>query len=216
VPEPKPSDKPAKAALKQILQDHPAIWQGTELSTTKHGISTGYSELDAILPGAGWPTNAVLELLLAEQGIGELTLFLPLMRHLTQQGRCVVWVHPPFIPYAPALARAGVDIRYNILVHRSSSKKEALWAMEKGLQAQASGLVLAWLDGFPGNALRRLQLAAETGNTLGVLFCHQAFKSALLPFRFRLEPRQGGARLHAVKMRGSFTHPLINLDLPWF
>ena len=38
------------------------------------------------------------------------------------------------------------------------------------MQTENCGLVLAWQNWLPGKVLRRLQLAAEAGETLAVLF----------------------------------------------
>ena len=38
---------------------------------------SGYAALDAALPGGGWPEAALVEVLLAADGLGELSLLLP-------------------------------------------------------------------------------------------------------------------------------------------
>ena len=44
------------------------------------------------------------------------------------------------------------------------------------VSAASCGLVLAWQNWLPDKVVRRLQLAAETGETLGVLFQHRMSK----------------------------------------
>ncbi|MBT8147130.1 MAG: hypothetical protein KJN90_09770, partial [Gammaproteobacteria bacterium] len=52
----------------------------------------------------------------------------------------------------------------------------ALWSIEKALQTDSCGLVLAWQNWLPDKVVRRLQLAAEAGETLGILFQHRISK----------------------------------------
>jgi protein ImuA len=61
--------RPDAAAL------HPALWRGHQLG---HGagraLASGFAELDAELPGGGWPRRVLTELLLAHPGVGEIRL----------------------------------------------------------------------------------------------------------------------------------------------
>ena len=56
------------------------------------------------MPGGGWPTGARTEILSGRAGIGELQLVLPALAALSWAGKRVVWLAPPHLPYAPALA----------------------------------------------------------------------------------------------------------------
>ena len=80
-------------------------------------------------------------------------------------------INPPFVPYAPALARAGIDIGKVLLVY-PKSHREALWALEQALKSGASSAALTWLDesALKTTEIRRLQLAAVTGSTWTTLF----------------------------------------------
>ena len=133
--------------LQQLLHKNPHIWLGDEAHDEGvTGTPTGYPSLDAILPGSGWPKNALIELLTPHWGIGELQLLLPLMRTITQQKRWILWIAPPYIPYAPALANAGVDIDYLVTIDSKTSCKDAMWSLEKALQSENCGLAMAWLN----------------------------------------------------------------------
>jgi protein ImuA len=58
------------AALDALLH-HPAIWRGDRLSRVDSpSVPTGFSALDAELPGGGWPTAALTEILPQHEGIG--------------------------------------------------------------------------------------------------------------------------------------------------
>src|SRR5215208_8233359 len=97
------------SALENLLQQHP-IWRGHAPGSVSPTVSTGYADLDRELPGSGWPTGALTEVLGLQEGIGELQLVLPALARLSAAGKRVVWLAPPHLPYAPALAAAGVDL----------------------------------------------------------------------------------------------------------
>src|SRR5213075_637822 len=128
-----------------------------------------YADLDRELPGGGWPTGVLTEVLGLQEGIGELQLVLPALAKLTSAGKRVVWLAPPHLPYAPALAAAGIDLPHLALV-RAAGRRDALWAAEQALRSGSCHALLAWLPS-PGYAhLRRLAVAAEAGRAFLALF----------------------------------------------
>src|SRR3954464_9903821 len=103
------------AALSEILQQHP-VWRGSGSvsvgGSTTACIATGFPALDAELPGGGWPTGALTELSGLQEGIGELQILLPTLARLSSAGKRIIWLAPPHLPYAPALAAAGIDLAH--------------------------------------------------------------------------------------------------------
>jgi cell division inhibitor SulA/protein ImuA len=91
-----------------------------------------------------------------------------------------------------------------------------LWAHEQALRSGACEVALAWLPRASPRAVRRLQLAAEQGRALGVLYRSQKYASEASPAMLRvlLEPmaNQHGARLSLLKSRGGTREPI---DLTW-
>src|SRR3954469_11776903 len=147
------------AALDALLH-HPAIWRGDRLSRVESlSVPTGFSALDAQLPGGGWPTAALTEILPEHEGIGELRILGAALASLSQQSRTLAWIAPPHLPYAPALAALRIDLKRLIIV-TTRSPKETLWATEQALRSQACGAVLAWPSAIKYPELRRLQLVA--------------------------------------------------------
>src|SRR5258706_12144303 len=119
------------------LLGRPDIWRGGAL--TRAGfptVPTGFPELDAQLPGCGWPVGALTEIIPAHEGIGELRFLGPALSTLSRRGLRLAWIAPPHLPYAPALAAAGIDLSALIIV-RTSSPQETLWAAEQALQSNA-------------------------------------------------------------------------------
>jgi hypothetical protein len=81
---------------------------------------------------------------------------------------------------------------------------EALWAMEQALRAGCCGAVLGWPLRAEARALRRLQVAAETGQTPGFLFQapEAAHNPSPAPLRLQLEHVPAGLALRILKCRG--------------
>ncbi len=96
-------------ALATVLSN-PAIWRGGDCAPEPAALPSSFPALDAVLPGGGWPGAALTEIVLEREGIGEIRLTLPALARLQAQGHDVVWIAPPQVPYAPALAAAGLDL----------------------------------------------------------------------------------------------------------
>lgn len=190
------------AALADVLS-HPGIWRrGASTRMAVDAQPTGLAELDALLPGGGWPRGALSEILIEQDGIGECSLVLPALAALTQARRCVALVAPPYIPYAPALAAAGIDLTQ--LVHIDANAADTHWTAEQCLRAGCCGAVLNWLPQADYQQLRRLQLAAETGAAIGFVFRPLSAASQTSPAALRLKvtASESGPRIEIIKCRG--------------
>lgn len=212
--------KQTAVPIEQLLHSNPKLWRGCDMAGRgSHGLSTGYPALDEILPGRGWPRNGLVEIISKQWGMGELQLLLPLMRSVIAQGKWVLWISPPHQLYAPALVQAGIDIEQVLVVKAETSCRDALWSMEKALQSGSCGLVLAWQNWLPGRVLRRLQLAGESGDTLGVLFKHNVSKHSPSPLRMEIkssceeDSSFSDAEVAVLKARGNFRPLSTRLDL---
>ncbi len=198
-------------SLETLLQ-RVDIWRGGEHSlrdrtaAAARAAASGHPALDAQLPGGGWPLGALTELLLQQHGIGELQLLLPALAALSHEDRWLIWVNPPHLPYAPALTQSGIDLSRLLLVRHDNTAQQ-LWAIEQSLRSGTCGAVLGWL-GEPDNCtLRRLQLAAETGHAMGLLFRPgtAAGQSSPAALRLQLEPSADGLLVHILKRRGGWS-----------
>lgn len=187
----------------QELLAHPSVWRGRSRAAVATW-STGFAALDAGLPGGGWPRHGLIEILTPRHGVGELYLLLPALAALSRltPARWCTWVCPPHEPFAPALEAHGVAVDRMLVV-----KGSPLWAMEQVLRSGACGMAMAWLPRVSARAIRRLQLAAEQGRALGVLYRSQRCASEASPamLRLLLEPLldgRHGARVNLIKSRG--------------
>jgi len=203
------------AALEAVLHRHP-VWRGAGLaSPTAPSVPSGYPALDRELPGGGWPAGALSEILCARQGVGELQLVLPALAALSQaQGR-VAWLAPPHLPYAPALAAAGMRLEF-LTVVRAPGRRDALWAAEQVLRAGACRALLLWLPRAGYAELKRLALAAETGKSVAMLFRapQVAQESSPAPLRLALEPEGEQLAVRILKRRGSPLATPLRVPIP--
>src|SRR5438132_14407118 len=107
------------SALESVL-NHPSVWRGNECARVTAVAPTGFAELDAHLPGGGWPVGAITEIYAERPGVGELKLTLPAVARFTQEARWVTVIAPPHIPYAPAFAAQGVRLEHLLVVRPGS------------------------------------------------------------------------------------------------
>jgi hypothetical protein len=201
---------------------HVRVWRGTAAGVARAVVSTGFSELDRMLPGGGWPLGAVTEIFVDDYGSGELALLMPALAALTkaEPRKWVAWIAPPFVPYAPALLQRGVDIERLLMIHPTRGVKSRFWAIEQVIRSGSSAGVLAWVPaadavtGARGRAvqgavagdvmLRRLQLAAEEQKCWVLLFRPTPLHLQRSPAALRIHVRQTPAatRVEILKCRG--------------
>jgi cell division inhibitor SulA/protein ImuA len=200
----------ASDGLESLLQ-HPAIWRGRSTAQVSV-VSSGFPALDQALPGGGWPSAGLVEILVSHIGVGELNVLLPALAALTRKesARWCAWVAPPFEPFAPALCAQGVVLE-RLFVARTD---QPLWAFEQALISGACEAVLAWAPRAPARDIRRLQLAAEKGRALGVLFRPHAMarESSNAVLRVIVEPTEQGTRVTLLKSRGGYRG---SVDIAW-
>lgn len=207
------------AGLDELLR-HPALWRARNGAAPAATIPTGFPELDARLPGGGWPASGVIELLVDRPGSCELSLVMPSLAAL-QRRHPEAWlmlVQPPYEPYAPALAAQGIDLNRLLIVHDAASLRMAsLWSLEQALRSASCCCVVGWVMQplrLRMTELRRLQLAATEAGAL-CLLC-RPLAAAAIPsaagLRVALKMRPGRLGIHLLKCRGGQT---AELELPY-
>ena len=197
----------AVQAIDSLLRD-PRLWRGQDNPPpppSRH--ATGFTALDDALPAGGWPEASLVEILFSADGLGELSLLLPTLAALSSDDRPVLVVAPPYRVYAPAWQAAG--LRLSQLHVLDANPKDALWAMEQALRAGCCGAVLGWPMQADDNSLRRLQVAAETGQTPGFAFRPMGALSNPSPAALRLSLRgtESHPELRILKCRGALPPP---------
>ena len=218
-------------SLDELMQSA-KVWRAAEVPPSGV-ISTGFSTLDAWLPSRGWPYPALVEVLTDFEGVGALRLWLPALAELSQRQRWLIWIASPHLPHAPALQQAGLDLNRLLLVDpldadeiqasseggafsTSMQRRQAdLWAFEQALRFADCGASLAWLNTLKPLHLRRLQLACESGVSLGVLFRPACFATDASPatLRLLLTPTSTGLEIRLLKSRGRMRDQTCHLTL---
>lgn len=172
--------------LRSMLERH----GGTK--ARKHGgggrekISTGIRALDEVLPRGGLPAGAVIEVLSAEIGVGARTLALRAAMHaaggvpphlplrasvpssLHPFRKSVVVVDCDGDFYPPGAAAMGMRLD-RLLVVRVRNAADAFWAVEQSLRCEAVAAVVATRLPLDELRSRRLQLAAESSGSIGLI-----------------------------------------------
>jgi len=196
------------AALDTLLHNA-AIWRGSERSRAESAtIPSGFDAVDETL--GGWPLGALVELIAQREGIGEVSVLLPALARLSKDERWIGLINPPYIPYAPALFHAGVDLA-KVVVIRATGSADTLWSMEQALRSGTCSAVLGWPAAMTEQAIRRLQLATETGRALGVYFTQPGAipRTSPVPYRLRIDGAIDSVRIEVLKRRGGgLTSPI--------
>ena len=191
---------------------HPSLWRASQLARARtRCVDTGFPTLSPQLPGGGWPMGTMVDLLLQQNGIGEMRLLAPALRTVAE--RRVVLLQPPHAPQAIALAALGLSPASVIWI-RAERTGDMMWAAEQVLRSGSCGALLFWPDQVgSGSAryrpvradnLRRLHLAAQAGETLFFMMrpLAAATDSSPAPLRLSLTPARGGINVGFVKRQG--------------
>ena len=193
------------------------IWRGDALaSLPEASIPSGHAELDAELPGGGWPRGNLTEILVDRSGLGEMALLLPVLAQLSAAGGWLALVAPPWLPHAPAWAMAGVVLERLVIVRAG---RQAAWSVEQLLVSGGFAGVLAWPEaGLDARALRRLQVAAEGRPVFACLWRSTATAGSPspAPLRVLLNPASaaGALSVHILKRRGRPAARPLLLSIP--
>jgi protein ImuA len=202
-----------KPAVAQLLHN-PLLWRGDQLARVERSVSSGFAELDRELPGGGWPQGSLTELLVDNEGIGELRLLLPALERVSRPGAWIALVAPPHLPYAPAFARAGIDPG-RVAVIEVDQEKDRWWAAEQVLRSDSAGALLFWPQSINDARLRRLAVATQDIATLAFLFA--GAERVALPssasLRIRLSGTGKALRLDIFKRRGGVTGKPLQIDV---
>ena len=204
---------------------HPALWRASQLArASEQCVDTGYATLSRQLPGGGWPTGNLIDLLVQQAGIGELRLLAPALARVSGSDganarggveRRIVLLQPPHPPQSLGLAGMGLKPS-SLLWLKSQSSADALWAAEQVLKSGSCGALLFWAAHMRSDSLRRLHLAAQGGHTLFCMLRPLAARqdASPAPLRLSLRPAAGGIEIGFVKRRGPQRDAPLYVPLP--
>ncbi len=200
---------------------HPALWRAHQLGDDRTArIPSGFSTLDMQLPGGGWPTKNLIELLLKQSGIGELRFLMPVLRRLSLEHKKLVFIGAPMLPLTPVFEQYGIALSQLNLI-QTDKPQDRLWAIEQLLQSDSFGALLMWLpeEQTLSNpmVLRRLQYQATRASGLSFVFRPIKAQHQPSPASLRLcltAQSPNSLRVHLIKRRGPALEEPLSIDLP--
>ena len=135
-------------------------------------IPLGIPEIDRVLPSCGFQSGTVNEVVGDKIGIAAFgfsaTLLYLFSNNADLKKPKVLWCTQNTNLYAPGIASFGLQ-ENQLLLFRANKDKDIFLAMEEGLRSGALAAVLGELENLNTTMVRRLQLAAEVGNTVALI-----------------------------------------------
>ena len=159
-----------RAALAQLQERMHQIGGGRKVSAHPP-VRTGCSGLDALLPAGGLQRGTLVEYFPATRngsGHGLSTLAMLLAKALSADGGAVVVIDREKTFYAPAAVALGIPWP-QLLVVQPQNAQDELWAIDQSLRCAGVAAVWAPLAKLGAHDFRRLQLAAESSEAVGLL-----------------------------------------------
>ena len=191
-----------------------ALWRGDEVGgATTPTLPSGWPSLDAELPGAGWPCQAVTEILSPQPSVIEWRLLSPVLAGVAERGAQVVIVGPPKPPHLPGLLHAGLDERRLVWI-QAEAPAERLWVTEQLVKSGSCGAIVAWLPQVRSEQVRRLQVCAQACSAPVFLFRPEAARHESSPAPLRVQASFGAdwvLQVRLLKRRGPVHDGVITL-----
>ncbi len=180
-----PVTDPPSSKLVENLRRQIAYLENGRQTGDRTLISSGCKGLDQLLPEGGFRRGSLVEWLAAEEGSGALSLALIVAREACREGGGLVVFDRAKQFYPPAAVRLGIEPA-QLLVVRPETQADELWALTQVLRCPGVAAAVVPLDRLESHDFRRLQLAAESHGTLGLL---------LRPWHVQKEPSWAEVRL---------------------
>jgi hypothetical protein len=165
------SRQDARGQLVSGLRQQLGRWKKGDAAEDTTVFSCGAAAVDRLLPDGGLRHGMLVEWLAGASGAvggGAATLGLLSAREACREGGALVVIDRRQTFYPPAAAAWGIDLDRVIIVHPQNARDE-LWAAVQALRSPAVAAMFATIDRLDSRSFRRLQLAAQAGQTLGVL-----------------------------------------------
>lgn len=183
-----------------------AIWRGDQIGTPiTRVIPSGFAQLDAELPGGGWPGHGLTEILQAQPTVCEWRLMSPAIRQVMESKGEVVVVAPPKALHLAGLRQLGWDERRLVWI-QADTPAERLWVTEQLVKANAAAAIVAWLPQARQEQIRRLQVCAQACDA-PVFLCRPAaaeHEPSAAPLRVQVRTASDwGLSVHLLKRRGT-------------
>lgn len=196
------------------LEVEQAVWHASDLGhAAGSAVSSGFTGLDAELPGSGWPTRALTEILCPQPSVLEWRLIGPALQGIVAAGGHVVVIGPPKTPHLPGLRHCGIDEHHLVWV-QAEAPAERLWCTEQLIKSGACAAVVSWLPQARPEQIRRLQVCAQACNGPVFLFRPAAaqHEASAAPLRvFTTFGLDWALQVQVIKRRGPAHDGIVTL-----
>lgn len=199
------------------LKNKQLIWQADHKLPMASCNSTGFTELDHELQG-GFPEQGVIDID-SPMGIGELRLLLPnLLTRQQASERLLVFIAPPSQVNSEMLLEFGFKLE-QILIIQPNTQQQALWSAEQCAKSGCCDSILLWHQDLEIHQVKRLQLAAQQGDTLHIMVRQNKQVSLSLPVTLgmKLRAHPQGLKVQVTKCKGGWpSQPFaLNMSHNW-
>ena len=207
------------------------VWRASSLGAGRSTcVGSGFAALDAELPGGGWPTQSLSEILSDSVAALEWRLLAPALRLLLASApirpakrgssaavkhteRPLLLINPPLTPHLPGLQRAQLPAHRLIWIAPETPAQQ-LWALEQAIKANASAAIMAWLPRAAPEQIRRLQSCAQVMDAPIFLFrpLSTQTQSSAAPLRLCVSAGPGlTLQVQVLKRRGPVHEACLSL-----
>ena len=182
---------------------HLNAWEKKASRGSSPVIPTGTPALNELLPGGGWPKAGLVEITVPDEYVDVVSLLLPALVRLSQQGRWLVMVTPPYQPRARILTAAGMDTS-RILQVNPHPGRSGLWTVESLMRSGKCSVVMAWPDCATELMEKKLKRAATIGKTPAILFQLEGMSShsSIADVRLKVEVSGSGTAVYLLDAHG--------------
>ena len=190
------------SALITHLKSKQLLWQASQTTPATDKIATGIDLLDKALQG-GFPKRGLARIH-STMGIGELRLCMPILKQRQQDQRQLFIIAPPANINAEMLHEYELSIERTFFIN-SENQAAQLWACEQCLKSGCAHSVVFWCNHVSLNQAKRLQIAAEQGNSLLLLYQYgQAVETLPVNLSLSLSRHEQNLRINITKQRGGW------------
>lgn len=188
------------------------LWQANHPEPANAQQLTGFKPLDDALQG-GFPEYGVIDIR-SQIGIGELRLLLPSILNRQQQrpAELISFIAPPMSINSEMLAEFGFTLD-DIIIVQPNLAKQTLWSAEQSLKSGCCHTVIIWHLSLSVTQVKRLQMAAEKGNSLLFILRQPMQEHISLPVTLglQLSPSKAGIKAIITKRRGSWSNSAFDI-----
>ena len=182
---------------------HLNAWEKSTSRGSSLVTPTGTPALDELLPGGGWPKAGLIEITVPNIHTDAISLLLPALARLSQQGRWLAMVTPPYQPRARVFTAVGMNTS-KVLQVNPHPGRSGLWTVESMMRTGHCSVVMAWPSCDTEIMEIKLKKAASIGKTTGILFRQERMSThtSIADVRLKLDAGESGKVVYLLDDRG--------------